>query len=111
MPQDVWEYKDPQRPRYPTQKNVDMLRRVILTSSNPGDTVLDCYAGSGTTLVEAAELGRRFIGMDDAQESYRVVRQGLEGIGLFQREKDGFSVLSANFHSSPPRTRSPGLKM
>lgn len=73
MPQDVWEYKDPQRPIYPTQKNADMLERIILTSSNPGDTVLDCYAGSGTTLTEAAKLGRRFIGMDESTESQRVI--------------------------------------
>ena len=69
IPQDVWEYKDPQRPVYPTQKNADMLRRIILTSSNPGDTVLDCYAGSGSTLTTAARLGRRFIGMDNAAAS------------------------------------------
>ena len=50
LPQDVWVYKDPQRPSYPTQKNSQMLERIIRTSSELGDTVLDCYAGSGTTL-------------------------------------------------------------
>ena len=54
LPQDVWLYKDPQRPKYPTQKNARMLERIIRTSSNPGDTVLDCYAGSGATLLTAA---------------------------------------------------------
>ena len=72
LPQDVWLYKDPQRPRYPTQKNADMLERIIRTSSNPGDTVLDCYAGSGTTLLQAARLGRRFIGMDDSTVAQQV---------------------------------------
>ncbi len=82
MPQDVWEYKDPQRPVYPTQKNGAMLERIILTSSNPGDTVLDCYAGSGSTLLSAASLKRHFIGMDDAHESQRIIRERLQDLGL-----------------------------
>ena len=77
LPQDVWVFKDPQRPSYPTQKNSAMLERIILTSSEPGDTVLDCYAGSGTTLLEAARLGRRFIGMDDAAAAQEVAAQRL----------------------------------
>ncbi len=82
LPQDVWVFKDPQRPVYPTQKNSAMLERIILTSSEPGDTVLDCYAGSGTTLLEAARLGRRFVGMDDAAAAWEVAerRLGAEGV-------------------------------
>ena len=77
LPQDVWLYKDPQRPRYPTQKNARMLERIIRTSSNPGDTVMDCYAGSGTTLLQAAHLGRRFIGMDDAPAAKHLIAEQL----------------------------------
>ena len=82
LPQDVWEYKDPQRPSYPTQKNAAMLERIILTSSEPGDTVLDCYAGSGTTLLEAARLGRRFVGMDDAPAAQEVTQRRLRAEGV-----------------------------
>ncbi len=82
LPQDVWTYKDPQRPRYPTQKNARMLERIIRTSSNPGDTVMDCYAGSGTTLLQAARLGRRFIGMDDGPESRQLIAERLGGMNL-----------------------------
>ena len=82
LPQDVWEYKDPQRPSYPTQKNAAMLERMILTSSDPGDTVLDCYAGSGTTLLEAARLGRRFVGMDDARAAWEVTERRLRAEGV-----------------------------
>ncbi len=82
LPQDVWLYKDPQRPKYPTQKNARMLERIIRTSSNPGDTVLDCYAGSGATLLTAARLGRRFVGMDDAPASQRVVGRQLSNRGV-----------------------------
>ena len=78
LPQDVWVYKDPQRPSYPTQKNASMLERIIRTSSEPGDTVLDCYAGSGSTLLEAARLGRRFIGMDNAPAAWDVAERRLK---------------------------------
>lgn len=64
--QDVWELKDPPFPSYPTEKNADVLRRIIRASSNPGDIVLDCYCGSGTTLCAADELDRRWIGIDNA---------------------------------------------
>jgi len=77
LPQDVWLYKDPQRPAYPTQKNARMLERIIRTSSNPGDTVLDCYAGSGGTLLTAARLGRRFIGMDNSPAAQAVIEKRL----------------------------------
>jgi adenine-specific DNA-methyltransferase len=77
LPQDVWVYKDPQRALYPTQKNEKMLERIILTSSEPGDTVLDCYAGSGGTLLQAHKQGRRFIGMDDSESAQEVIKRRL----------------------------------
>jgi len=49
---------------YPTQKPEKLLERIILASSNPGDLVLDCFMGSGTTQAVAMKLGRRFIGAD-----------------------------------------------
>lgn len=53
-----------ERTGYPTQKPEGLLERILLASSNEGDTVLDPYAGSGTSLVVAEQLGRRWIGMD-----------------------------------------------
>ena len=82
LPQDVWVYKDPQRAIYPTQKNEKMLERIILTSSEPGDTVLDCYAGSGGTLLQAHKLGRRFIGMDDSESAQQVIERRLRDGGI-----------------------------
>ena len=49
---------------YPTQKNENLLARIIKASSNPGDIVFDCFMGSGTTQAVAMRLGRRFIGAD-----------------------------------------------
>lgn len=77
LPQDIWDYKDPPRPDYPTQKNSEMLRRIILASSNEDDIVMDCFAGSGETLVQAYNLGRRFIGMDSGEWSQKVISDRL----------------------------------
>ena len=78
--QDIWlDYLDINNQNtcqtgYPTEKNLDMLKRIVETSSNPGDLVLDCFAGSGTTLVAAEELGRQWIGVDIGDESIRVIQ-------------------------------------
>jgi len=53
-----------ERSDYPTQKPGTLLDRVILASSNPGDIILDCFLGSGTTAAVAQRLGRRWIGCD-----------------------------------------------
>ena len=49
---------------YPTQKPEALLERIIKTSSNPGDVVLDPFCGSGTTCAVAHRLGRKWIGID-----------------------------------------------
>lgn len=64
--QDIWEHKDAQYPTYPTEKNLDMIKSIVLASSNSGDLVLDCFCGSGTTLQAAQELGRHWIGIDSS---------------------------------------------
>ena len=51
-----------------------MLKRIIETSSRPGDLVLDCFAGSGTTLVAAEELGRQWIGVDIGEEAISTIK-------------------------------------
>jgi adenine-specific DNA-methyltransferase len=75
--QDVWEFKDPQYPVYPTEKRLDLLQLIIETSSNPESIVLDCFCGAGTTLVAAQELGRHWIGIDQAEAAIRIARQQL----------------------------------
>jgi site-specific DNA-methyltransferase (adenine-specific)/adenine-specific DNA-methyltransferase len=49
---------------YPTQKPTDLLDRIIQASSDPGDIVLDAFAGSGTTIAVAEKLGRRWVAID-----------------------------------------------
>jgi adenine-specific DNA-methyltransferase len=72
---------------YPTEKNSDLLRRLISASSNAGDLMLDCYAGSGTTLAVAAELGRSWVGVDRSPEAIATIldrfTRGLQPMGDF----------------------------
>ena len=77
--QDVWEFKDPTYPSYPTEKNLDMLRMILQASSHPGDLVLDCFAGSGTTLLAAEMTGRRWIGIDNSEVAIAACRKRLQG--------------------------------
>ena len=52
-----------------------MLKRIVETSSRPNDIVLDCFAGSGTTLVAAEELGRQWIGIDIGEEAITTIKK------------------------------------
>jgi adenine-specific DNA-methyltransferase len=91
--QDVWEFKDPPYPIYPTEKNLEMLEVIIQASSNPDDIVLDCFAGSGTTLVAAEALGRRWIGIDNSEVAIEVIQKRLSSMkkasafGLYKPKK------------------------
>lgn len=78
--QDIWEFKDPPYPSYPTEKNLDMLKVIIKASSNPNDIVLDVFCGSGTTLVASEELNRRWIGIDNSLVAVEVTLKRLRNL-------------------------------
>ncbi len=78
--QDIWEYKDPQYPIYPTEKNLDLLKQIIRISSNPKSLVLDFFCGSGTTLVASEELGRRWIGIDQSSAAISIAHKRLSDL-------------------------------
>lgn len=63
---------------YPTQKPLALLERIILTSSNPGDVVMDTYCGCGTTVTAAHKLNRRWIGIDITAVAVGVIKSRLE---------------------------------
>ena len=54
--------------KHPTQKPLELLRRIILSSTNRDDLILDPFTGSSTTGIMALMLGRKFIGIDIEQE-------------------------------------------
>jgi site-specific DNA-methyltransferase (adenine-specific) len=66
---------------YPTQKPLGLLKRIIQASSKEGDLVLDPFMGSGTALVAAHELSRRFVGMDMNLAAIKTGRQRLSQVG------------------------------
>ncbi len=57
-----------------------VLERIVRVSSNPGDLVLDPFAGSGTTLAVAKRLGRRYLGTELSEKYADQVRHRLEGV-------------------------------
>jgi len=92
--QDIWEFKDPQYPDYPTEKNAEMLDLIIKTSSNEGSIVLDCFCGSGTTLKAAQINNRRWIGIDRSEIAIEVTKRKIDKIGsnLFTEKTDYLTV-------------------
>ena len=96
--QDIWEFKDPQYPKYPTEKNLDLLKLIINTSSNENSIVLDCFCGSGTTLIGAQELNRNWIGIDQSEQAIRVAKKRLDELpmGLFSENNYEFIIESKN---------------
>jgi DNA modification methylase len=100
---DVWEIGivapiAKERVGYPTQKPLALLERIIRAASRPGDLVLDPFAGSGTTLVAAEKLGRRWVGCDAGALAIHTAKKRLLAekgrpfaiarIGLASEERD-----------------------
>ncbi|MGI8589087.1 MAG: site-specific DNA-methyltransferase [Chloroflexia bacterium] len=65
---------------YPTQKPLALLERIIQASSNPGDVVLDPFAGCGTAVVAAQKLDRRWIGIDITHLAIALLRSRLRNM-------------------------------
>jgi hypothetical protein len=71
---------------YPTQKPEKLLERIISMASNEGDTVLDPFAGGGTTIAVADKLNRKWIGIDQSVQAVKVTELRLD------RQRDLFSA-------------------
>ncbi|HEY0623651.1 DNA methyltransferase [Sphingomonas sp.] len=68
-----------ERMGYPTQKPIELLKRIILASTNEGDVVFDPFCGCGTAIYAAHELRRKWVGCDIAILAVKIVREVLEG--------------------------------
>ena len=116
--QDIWlDYRDAHNQMahvsgYPTEKTSGLLRRLIEASRNPGDLVLDCFAGSGTALAVADALGRDWIGVDNSPEALRTMlhrfQHGTKPMGDFVGKqvpkRDSMGPL---FAAAPPKDELP----
>src|SRR5204863_2908864 len=79
---DVWDIpflnpKAKERVGYPTQKPILLLERIIQIVTDEGDTVLDPFCGSGTTLVAAHLLSRNCVGIDSSPEAIEITKERL----------------------------------
>lgn len=89
LPTDTWWHtivspNGREKTGYPTQKPLGIMRRIIQASSQPGDRVLDCFAGSGTTGAAARELGRRFALVDSNPMAIEIMRRRLPSDALVE---------------------------
>ena len=75
---------------YPTQKPIELYKRIIAASSNEGDLILDPFCGCGTTLMASEELDRHWIGIDLTYLAIGAVRQQFER--LFPQHRDSVTV-------------------
>jgi len=78
LPTDTWWHtivatNSKEKTGYPTQKPIGVLNRIIRASSDPGDTVLDFFAGSGTTGASCLNLDRNFILIDNNYQALEVM--------------------------------------
>lgn len=102
--QDIWEYKDPQYPTYPTEKNSDILDLIVKTSSNENSIVLDCFCGSGTTLKSAQLQNRLWVGIDQSEYAIKATKEKLLNMpgDLFSDKPDFVYINTNDIKSSCP---------
>lgn len=104
VPEDWWYFPvvarlHSERTGYPTQKPEALLERIILASSNLGDTVADFFCGSGTTPVVAARNNRRFLAVDSTWRAVHTTRTRLVDI-----QASPFSMQEVVLHAATPDT-------
>ncbi len=75
---------------HPTEKPVELMAEIIADFTNPGDTILDPFMGSGTTGIAALKLGRKFVGVEKSERYFELacdrLRASLSGASGFKRQ-------------------------
>ena len=90
--------KENGRKAHSTQKPEELLHRIIISTSNPDDLVLDPFMGSGTTAAVAKKLGRSFIGFEREQEYVRIANERLKKVNPITE-----SLLQYNVEKKKPK--------
>lgn len=80
---------------HPTQKPEELIRKLVLASSNENDLVIDPFSGSGTTLVVAEQLGRQWLGCDLSHEYNQWAIERLENVA-YKRKEEWIAIDRAN---------------
>ena len=103
VPTDLWDDIPPVNSQalddtgYPTQKPVDLMKRIIQASSNEGDVVLDPFCGCATTAIAAEALGRQWVGIDLSVKA-------VELVNLRLREDLDLDIVATHRTDVPART-------
>ena len=87
---------------HPTQKPESLLYRVILSSSEVGDTILDPFFGTGTTGAVAKKTGRKFIGLEREEKYIKIARERIQKVCKISTEEK-------NLYSTPPKRSLPRI--
>jgi DNA modification methylase len=115
---DVWDlpYLNPkakERTGYPTQKPIHLLKQIINISSDEGDTILDPFCGSGTSMVAAKLMNREYIGVDISPDAIELTNQRLlnpieSNSDLLKKGTDNYKIIDPMklnllkyFHAKP----------
>lgn len=103
LPTDTWWHtivgtNSKEKTGYPTQKPLAIIERILSASSNPGDLVLDFFAGSGTTGAACLKLDRHFILVDNNPQSIAVMKMRFQNEPVEFIEKCGYEPVSALPH-------------
>lgn len=77
--------RDKEEYEHPTIKPIEMVKKHLLHTTQPGDIVLDCFLGSGTTAVACKEIGRQYIGFELDKKYFEIAQDRLNGIS--QKDK------------------------
>ena len=99
-----------ERTGYPTQKPIELYKRIVTASSNEGGLILDPFCGCGTTLIAAEELNRHWIGIDltylaigavrqRMQETFPQIRNSVTVIGTPENEEQALALARDNPHA------------
>jgi len=101
----------PENTGYPTQKPLALYERIVKSSSNPGDWVLDPFCGCATTPIAAERLGRRWVGMDLWDKAHEVVLDRLSAERLDTPGKRGGLLPRGEIHyeTTPPLRKDDAL--
>ena len=105
--EDIAQPRGKENKKYPTQKPLKLLERIIKASSNEGDFILDPFCGCATTCVAAEKLGRKWAGIDVSVMAYDLVRERikeeLDGTFDFTKKNNPREAIEKNYSTTAPK--------